>query len=150
VTQMTRGRLARDWFEDDRLELVEREDHTWDVLLPVSTRVDVIDWPEVRVRGFLRRSPGDVARIFSTSAAEWEAGTAAEGNALAIVMHPAYQRIIGLGPQAVPLIIDALRTEVDHWFWALRAIVGEDKALGAASLSEAAQRWIEWYDSEHP
>jgi hypothetical protein len=63
-----------------------------------------------------------------------------------MVILPSYQHIIGLGPAAVPLIIERLRDEADHWFWALKAIVGEDKAAGATTVKEAARRWIEWYD----
>src|SRR5436309_1161421 len=38
---------------------------------------------------------------------------------------PAYQKIIGMGPPAIPLIIAQLKSEgddPDQWFWALRAI----------------------------
>lgn len=142
-----RARHSYDWFNDDVPELIEREDQTWDIV-PVSTRVEMIDVAEFAT-SFLRRSNADVAVAFELAANEWRADTATDGNAVAIVMHPAYQRIIGLGPQAVPLIIDALRDEVDHWFWALGAIVGFDAAEGAQSLVEAAQRWIDWYDSEY-
>ena len=41
-------------------------------------------------------------------------------------LHPAYQRIIGMGPPALPLIFRELERRPSHWFWALRAITGED------------------------
>ncbi|MFB1295786.1 hypothetical protein ACAG24_009745 [Mycobacterium sp. pW049] len=63
------------------------------------------------------------------------------------VLIPEYQQIIGLGRPALPLIIDSLRTEGGHWFWALVAITGEDHASGAETVKEAKERWIEWYDS---
>jgi hypothetical protein len=59
-------------------------------------------------------------------------------------MHPAYQRIIGLGQPAVPLLIEELRTRPDHWFWALSCIVGIDPAQGATTVESAAERWINW------
>ncbi|OZE22150.1 hypothetical protein CH262_18945 [Rhodococcus sp. 05-2255-1e] len=65
-----------------------------------------------------------------------------------MILLPAYQRIIGLGKPAVPLIVDELREGVDHWFWALSAITGTDHAAGATTMSEAAARWIAWYDSQ--
>lgn len=61
-------------------------------------------------------------------------------------MHPAYQRIIGLGPAAVPLIIERLRQQPEHFFWALVAIVGVDMAAGADTVPHAAQTWVAWYD----
>jgi hypothetical protein len=39
-----------------------------------------------------------------------------------MVTHPAYQQIIGLGKEALPLLFGELRRAPDHWFWALRAI----------------------------
>src|SRR5579871_2429751 len=39
-----------------------------------------------------------------------------------LVDHPAYQQIIGLGPEVIPLILDELRREPDYWFWALATL----------------------------
>src|SRR3954452_14891428 len=41
------------------------------------------------------------------------------------VSHPAYQQIIGLGPDVVPLILHELEETPAHWFWALAAVTGE-------------------------
>jgi hypothetical protein len=41
-------------------------------------------------------------------------------------MRPAYQRIIGMGQPVVPLILRDLEQKPDHWFWALRAITGDN------------------------
>lgn len=92
---------------------------------------------------------GDVESRFERDAAEWEDETLYMSTVIDMVTVPSYQRIIGLGPAVVPLIIERLREEPEHWFWALRAIVGEDKASGATSVLEAAHRWIEWYDQNH-
>ncbi len=60
------------------------------------------------------------------------------------VTHWAYQRIIGLGPKVLPLILRELERETDHWYWALNAISGEDPAEGVEDFEEAAARWLEW------
>ena len=60
------------------------------------------------------------------------------------VVHQASQRIVGLGPRVVPLIIEQLRRDVDHWFWALAMIVGHDAAPAARTVDEAAKGWVEW------
>lgn len=61
-------------------------------------------------------------------------------------MHPAYQRIIGFGLPAVPLILAELRRELDHWFWAFKAITGEDPvpAERRGNMKEMAEIWLEW------
>jgi len=38
----------------------------------------------------------------------------------------AYQSIIGLGPDVVPVILRETAQNPDHWYWALRAITGEN------------------------
>ena len=53
-------------------------------------------------------------------------------------------RYFYVGPQAVPCILRELEHDIDHWFWALVAITGEDVAVGASSLDEAATLWVKW------
>jgi hypothetical protein len=57
-----------------------------------------------------------------------------------------YQRIIGMGPQVVPLILEELRREPDQWFWALESITEQNpvppEATGTVRLMAAA--WIAW------
>ena len=59
---------------------------------------------------------------------------------------PAYQQIIGMGPEAVPLILRALAREIDDWFWALRSITGADPVpeehLG--DLEAMRRDWFAW------
>jgi hypothetical protein len=77
----------------------------------------------------------------------WFTKSARMGVVRDMVLVPEYQRIIGLGQPAVPLIIDSLRKRPHHWFWALRAITGENPAAGSTTLQEATERWISWYDA---
>lgn len=61
-------------------------------------------------------------------------------------MHPAYQRIIGMGDAAVPLILQELERSPDHWFWALNAITGADPVPESRRgvMSEMVKAWLEW------
>ena len=61
-------------------------------------------------------------------------------------MHPAYQRIIGMGQAVVPLILRELEQEPDHWFWALQAITGANpvKSEQRGRLKQMAEAWIQW------
>ena len=64
----------------------------------------------------------------------------------AIATHPAYQRIIGLGPQVIPLILTEMATTPGQWFWALAALTGEnpvaDSDRGDVAAMTAA--WLAW------
>ena len=59
-------------------------------------------------------------------------------------MHPAYQRIIGMGKDALPFIFQELKKKRAHWLWALSAIIDDDVAKPEATLSEAVEAWIKW------
>ena len=86
--------------------------------------------------------------LFEEYAEAWERETLYASSAGMVVSNLNYQRIIGLGPQAVPLIIARLRHDVGHWFWALSAIVGVDQAAGTETLEDARAAWLRWYDAE--
>jgi len=93
-----------------------------------------------------RRATPNVAlrRRFSKLATQWRSETAVESSVSRRTMHWAYQQIIGLGPDALPLILEELERETDDWFWALAAITGEDPAEGMETLDSAAEAWLEW------
>ena len=61
-------------------------------------------------------------------------------------MLPSYQEIIGLGPAAVPVILERLEKEPTQWFWALRAITRADPIPDehVGRVKEMANDWIEW------
>lgn len=86
--------------------------------------------------------PGQFARL----AAEWKAQSRYLSNTAQMAMLRPYQRIIGLGPAAVPLILAELDREPDQWFWALEAITGENPVPQASEgkVREMARAWVEW------
>lgn len=88
----------------------------------------------------------DAARRFATLAARWHDETAVLSSVSQMAMHPAYQEVIGMGQTAVPLILRELQKKPDHWFWALRAITGEDP-IGLEERGKVramAAAWIQW------
>lgn len=85
-----------------------------------------------------------VEREFQALAEVWRQGTRGAPFVITRVTHWAYQRIIGMGPTALPLILRELDRQTDHWYWALNAITGEDPAEGVVNFEEAATRWREW------
>lgn len=63
---------------------------------------------------------------FENNVQTWRKETRVLSSVSSRSMHSAYQRIIGLGPMALPLIFNDLKRTHDHWFWALEAITGEN------------------------
>jgi hypothetical protein len=90
------------------------------------------------------KSDRATAERFQRLAAQWRAETSFVSNPEIIHMNFAYQQIIGLGPAAVRHILEDLATRGGHWFWALEAIVGENKAEGASSIRAAREAWLAW------
>ena len=88
----------------------------------------------------------DLKRIFSVLAEEWRRDVIFTSSITDMVMHPAYQRIIGMGPVAVPLLLKELEREPDHWFWALRAITGENPVSPEqrGKLDDMTEAWLSW------
>ena len=65
------------------------------------------------------------------------------------VLCSAYQSIIGMGPPAVPLLLERLKSEgsdPDQWFWALSAITEcqpvPEEDLG--NFVTMARHWLNW------
>lgn len=83
---------------------------------------------------------------FARLRTEWKEQSRFLSNTAQMALLPSYQRIIGLGPAAVPLILEELEREPDHWFLALEAITDEDPVpLGSAgNLREMAAAWLTW------
>lgn len=82
--------------------------------------------------------------------AEWEFETAHLSSITEIAMHHAYQQIIGMGPIAIPLIFDELRKKLGHWFWALKAISGEDPVLPEhrGRIKLMTEDWLQWGEKQ--
>jgi len=80
----------------------------------------------------------------------WRKETAIFSSATTIAMHPAYQRIIGMGEKVIPLILRELQKEPDHWFWALSAITGDNpiQPEDAGDIEKMRNAWLE-YGKEH-
>ncbi len=91
-------------------------------------------------------SQSSVEHRFGDLARQWKESTAFMSSTTDMVMHPAYQQIIGMGPEVLPLILAELRRQPGQWFWALKAITGEDPVDPAdrGKVRRMAQAWLEW------
>lgn len=86
----------------------------------------------------------ELSRRFEALADDWRRDTRFLSFMEQRAMHPAYQRIIGMGWMAVPLILRELQRQPDHWLWALRAITGEEPAGREQTLASAGEAWLRW------
>ena len=95
----------------------------------------------------MSRSSKDLAAKFYALQREWEQETAHLSNATQIAIHPAYQKMIGMGKDILPFIMNELATRPNLWFWALKSITGEDPVPPRlrGRIKEMANVWLWWW-----
>jgi len=95
------------------------------------------------IRAALQEESG-LDAAFADLSETWRRETGHLSSITQKALHPAYQRIIGLGSRAVPLILHEMEREPDHWFWALRAITGEDPVPpdDAGHMKRMTDAWL--------
>jgi hypothetical protein len=93
-----------------------------------------------------RTLEADIDRRFHRLVDEWKDGTRFLSSIHDMVSHPAYLQIIGMGQEALPLLINELRREPDHWFVALQAITGTNPIPFSAcgNVDAMARAWLNW------
>jgi len=99
----------------------------------MTTAIQLIDPQRLRER-------------FARLTAEWKEQSRFLSNVAQMAMLRSYPRIIGMGWDAVPLILDELQREPNQWFWALEAITEENPvpAESAGIVQEMTNAWISW------
>lgn len=103
--------------------------------------VSISDLSRVRVRGV---SIYEVETKFRRLVSQWRKETEHISSIAKASMHPAYQRIIGMGNIAVPYLLRELQQDPDHWFWALNAITEQDPAQSEDTFDGAVSAWLRW------
>ncbi len=91
---------------------------------------------------------GAVREVFETMRKQWRAETRFDSSGSNRVNNPAYFRIIGLGPDVIPIIFRSMRDEPDYWFVALEALTGENPVPDemAGDLQAMTRVWLQWAD----
>jgi len=98
------------------------------------------------VRCELAENAETITRRFERLANQWKAERGPASSVRRMAMNPAYQQIIGMGNEAVSLILHELELKPDHWFWALMAITSanpiphEDRG----KIKKMAEAWVRW------
>lgn len=76
----------------------------------------------------------------------WKNETMFSSSISEITNNSAYRYIIGLGQEALPLIIKDFKTNDNHWFYALEALTGQNpiKENHKGIISLMKSDWLEW------
>jgi hypothetical protein len=78
--------------------------------------------------------------------ATWKRERGPHSSSARLAEHPAYQEIIGLGPEVIPLLLRELERQPDHWFRALHALTGANPVPpeSRGKVREMAEAWLRW------
>lgn len=118
--------------------LPPRETTTSPVSISVTAQTDCVVNPEA----------GNWVK-FQSLAKQWRQERGVSSSITEEAMLLPYQNIIGMGPDAVPLIIGELKSESDdpdQWFWALMAITGANpvRPEDQGDFVAMAKTWLGW------
>jgi hypothetical protein len=105
--------------------------------------VDYVREQRIRRHGCKKNQTQTDFEIFRELVDIWKTDTWHRSPISRRISHPAYLKIIGLGPKAIPWIIHELRSDHDYWFAALEAITREPSPE-TTSMSELRDAWLEW------
>jgi hypothetical protein len=77
---------------------------------------------------------------------QWQADTQFLSDAGRIINHPAFQQIIALGKEVVPLLLHDLQARPSLWVWALPEITGENPVPppDAGNIRKMGDAWVQW------
>ena len=83
---------------------------------------------------------------FDRLANQWKVERGPVSSISRMAIHRAYQQIIGMGNEAVCLILRELELRPDHWFWALVSITGADPVPheDRGKIKKMAEAWVKW------
>lgn len=92
------------------------------------------------------RQEGNIVQEFYQLVNQWREETRYLSSISQISMHPAYQKIIGMGSAAVPLILGELKQRPAYWFWALKAITRNDPVpiQYKGNIERMTELWLRW------
>lgn len=121
----------------------------WTIAQVDSETADVVcsKCPGVYMSGSaVVHGPATVEQEFEKLATEWKHSTKYQSSPGRIAGHSAYQAIIGMGKDALPLILRDMEQSPGEWFWALRAIsrespVGTEARGDIRAMTDA---WLDW------
>lgn len=91
-------------------------------------------------------NPPEIVEKFYALASDWEKDLAGLSSTAQMSQHPAYQEIISMGTQIVPLLLSELKRNPLYWLSALSAITGKNpiQPQQRGRVKQMASAWIDW------
>lgn len=105
-------------------------------------------------RRFSYRNIVDDSAQFAQLLLDWHKERGVTSSITTMAMCPSYQKIIGMGERAIPLILRQMENEGDEpdmWFWALRVLTDDDPVPEDArgNIVRMSQAWLNWARGRH-
>lgn len=143
------SRLPIVWSEDDSPYIGRDELNSDEVIGGGPELREIIRTnPEISDEFFrpASRQVEGVHEKFERLADRWRRETVFQSSVHQMATHPSYQEIIGIGRDAIPLLLQELESNPDHWFWALRSITGIDPVppKDRGHVRAMTDAWLEW------
>lgn len=87
-----------------------------------------------------------LSATFLSLAEQWRAATRFQSSLSTITQHPAYQAVIALGDEVVPVLLAQLYRRPEPWFSALKAITGTDPVRPdqRGNMRAMTDAWLRW------
>jgi hypothetical protein len=88
----------------------------------------------------------EIEIIFQELVNQWQQETRGVSSSTELILHPAYQQIIGMGREVVPLLLRELEKKSGRWFWALKSITRQDPVPLElrGKTKEMIKIWLDW------
>ncbi len=105
------------------------------------------------VQNPLRTPPSEtIEQRFRRLEAQWKADTEFLSDAGKIILHPAFQAIIALGPDVVPIMLRDLESRPSLWVWALPEITGAHPVAptDGGNIRKMTDAWLKWGREKGP
>ncbi len=98
------------------------------------------------VRRSQARQQEELEATFDRLVTQWKTETRGVSSTEQLSMNPAYQQIIGMGGDAIPLLLRELEKKSGRWFWALKSITREDPVAPEQQGNTKAMvsAWLNW------
>lgn len=129
-----------------RNNLARTHEKEWDSSAGVGPEYKIVEGNIIDASKHFTYPISRVNDVFYLLLQEWRDETGFLSSITAKAMHPAYQQIIGMGRDALPYIFRELQQGPAHFFWALKAITGDDPIANddRGNLKKMTESWLDW------
>jgi hypothetical protein len=92
------------------------------------------------------RQKTELETTFYQLVEQWKSETRGISSTEQMSVHPAYQQIIGMGRDVIPLLLRELENNSGRWFWALKSISREEPVTPEqrGKTKEMIAAWLNW------